>query len=290
MSTRSDAEIIDIVIRLLFLGLFVYLALKLVAPLFGLMLWAVILCVAVYPVYRWLADRLGGRETLSAVLITLLGLAITLGPVALLTTGVIDSATRLVVSVQSGQLALPSADRLREVWLVGPWLANGWETLDQNLGAVVSKIGPSLLSAGTSILRRIASIGLSLLMLSASVVIMGLLFKPGPGDGAQRPALCQSGVRAAWRRFRRSGRGDGAQCLARGDRGGGDPVAAGGGHHGCLRGALGRSADAGGVVSGDHSGWRRSGGDPGDPLGVVLHEHRNGDRLHGGDGAGSGGR
>lgn len=99
---------------------------------------------------------------------------------ALLTTGVIDSATRLVVSVQSGQLALPSADRLREVWLVGPWLANGWETLDQNLGAVVSKIGPSLLSAGTSILRRIASIGLSLLMLSASVVIMGLLFKPGP--------------------------------------------------------------------------------------------------------------
>lgn len=122
MSTRSDAEIIDIVIRLLFLALFLYLALKLVAPLFSLMLWAVILAVAVYPAYRWLADRLGGRETLAAALVTLLGLAITLGPVAMLTTGVIDNATKLVVQIQTGKLALPSADHIRDIRLVG----HGW--------------------------------------------------------------------------------------------------------------------------------------------------------------------
>lgn len=184
MSTRSDGEVIDIVIRLLFLALFLFLALQLVAPLFGLMLWAVILAVAVFPAYRWLADRLGGRESLSAALITCLGLAITLGPVGILATGVIDSATKLVAAIQSGDLRLPPADRVRDIWLVGPWLADGWAKLDTNLGTIVSKVGPSVLSAGGAILGRIAGIGLSLLMLSISVLIMGLLFKPGPAMAA----------------------------------------------------------------------------------------------------------
>lgn len=180
MTTRSDGEIIDIVIRLLFLGLFLFMALQLVAPLFGLMLWAVILAVAVYPIYQWLAAKLGGREVLSAVIITCIGLAITLGPIAVLATGVIDASTKLVAALQDGELRLPPPDRIREIWLVGPWLADGWETLDHNLGAIVSKVGPSVLSAGSAILGRIAGIGLGLLMLSASVIIMGLLFKPGP--------------------------------------------------------------------------------------------------------------
>lgn len=184
MTPRSDTQILDIVIRLLFLALFLYLALQLVAPLFGLLLWAVILAVAVYPAHSWLAARLGGRETLSAGILTLLGLAITLGPVAILATGVIDAGTNLVAALQAGDLKLPPADRINDIWLVGPWLAKGWAALDSNLSNVATKVGPSVLSAGGAILSRIAGIGLSLVMLSLSVVIMGLLFKPGP-DMAQ---------------------------------------------------------------------------------------------------------
>ena len=47
----------DSAIRLLFLGLLAFWSLKLVAPFVTLVIWAVVLTVALYPVYAWLADH-----------------------------------------------------------------------------------------------------------------------------------------------------------------------------------------------------------------------------------------
>jgi len=65
-----DAKVIDIAIRLGVLGLFAYFSLQLVAPFFLFLVWAVVLTVALYPVFDWLVARLGGRKVLarSAVL------------------------------------------------------------------------------------------------------------------------------------------------------------------------------------------------------------------------------
>lgn len=188
MPTRSDSAVIDIAIRLAFIGVFVFTALHLVAPLLGLVLWAVILAVAVHPAHAALSRWLGGRETLSALLLTLVGLVITLGPVAILGLGIVDAATRALTALQSGTLPLPDADRLQGLPLVGPELARGWEAMRGNLAAVAERLGPPLLSAGGFLLGRVAGIGVSLLMLSLSVLIMGLLFKPGPqlAAGARR--------------------------------------------------------------------------------------------------------
>ncbi|WP_108261944.1 AI-2E family transporter [Mangrovicoccus ximenensis] len=180
MAQSRDAQVIDTAIRLLFLGGFFFLALHLVAPLFGLMLWAVILAVAVYPVHAWLARRLGGRETLSAVLITLLGLAITLGPIAVLASQVIDAAAWGMKAVQEGSFALPSAEKLARVPVVGLRLAQAWEAFGSNLAQLLAQIGPLLLSTGRLVLAKVAGVGIALAMLSVSVIIMGLLFRPGP--------------------------------------------------------------------------------------------------------------
>lgn len=180
MPQRSDAEIIDLVIRLAFLAIFLFLALQLISPLFGLILWAVILAVAVYPLHAWLSARLGGRQSLSALLLTLLGLAITLGPVAVLATSIIDATTRFVGLLQSGEFQMPSSERLQTIWLIGPHLAGGWESIGENVEGVVAKVAPSVLSVGGAILRQVAGIGVGLVMLSISVIIMGLLLKPGP--------------------------------------------------------------------------------------------------------------
>ncbi|WP_240722237.1 AI-2E family transporter [Poseidonocella sp. HB161398] len=184
-SPTRDAQVIDTAIRLLVLGGFGLIALHLMAPLFGLMLWAVILAVAVYPVHAWLAKRLGGRETLSAVLLTLAGLAITLGPVAVMAAQVIEAGTRAMTALQEGHLRLPDPAMIERIPLVGMRLAEAWRTIGGTLQALVAQMGPVLLATGRLVLAKAAGVGIALAMLSVSVVIMGLLFRPGPALVAQ---------------------------------------------------------------------------------------------------------
>ncbi|MBE3636962.1 AI-2E family transporter [Mangrovicoccus algicola] len=185
MSQSRDAKVIDTAIRLLFLGGFCLLAFQLVAPLFGLMIWAVILAVAVYPAHAWLSARLGGRSAPSALLLTLLGLAITLGPVAVMAAQVIDAVAWMVAAVQQGSVALPSADRLAQVPLIGARLVQAWDAFGANLAQLLAQVGPVLLSTGRIVLGKVAGVGIALAMLSLSVIIMGLLFRPGPALVAQ---------------------------------------------------------------------------------------------------------
>ena len=102
-----DAKVIDIAIRLGVLGLFAYFSLQLVAPFFLFLVWAVVLTVALYPVFDWLAARLGGRKVLAAVLITLCCLAIVIGPVAVLIVSLVDTLQGWYHGMANGVLKLP---------------------------------------------------------------------------------------------------------------------------------------------------------------------------------------
>ena len=76
---QLETWITDIAIRLLILGVLAYWSIKLIAPFVILVVWAAILTTAIYPVFVWLRDRLGGRSALASILITTLGLALILG-------------------------------------------------------------------------------------------------------------------------------------------------------------------------------------------------------------------
>ncbi|MEM1360235.1 MAG: AI-2E family transporter [Pseudomonadota bacterium] len=181
MQENLDSKVLDLAIRMGFVALFIWAALSMIAPMAGLIIWAVILTVAVYPAYVWLSEKLGGRETVAAVLLTLVGLVITLGPVAILVSSMIEGITALVNFIKSGDAQMPEAPaRLLEWPVIGPSLHAAWTQATSNIGAALSQYGPHLLSAGGVVLGKVAGIGLALLIMSASVLIMGLLFRPGP--------------------------------------------------------------------------------------------------------------
>ena len=78
---------IEIAIRLVALGLLLYWSLILVSPFISIVIWSAVLTVALYPVFEWMAFRLGGRRRLAAVLITLLSLLVVIGPATWLALG-----------------------------------------------------------------------------------------------------------------------------------------------------------------------------------------------------------
>src|SRR3954464_12457681 len=70
----------DAAIKLALLGALAYWALTVVAPFITILLWSGVLTVALYPLFDWLASRLGNRR-LAAGLVTIPFLLVFIGPI-----------------------------------------------------------------------------------------------------------------------------------------------------------------------------------------------------------------
>ena len=168
-----DAKVIDIAIRLGVLGLFAYFSLQLVAPFFLFLVWAVVLTVALYPVFDWLAARLGGRKVLAAVLITLCCLAIVIGPVAVLIVSLVDTLQGWYHGMANGVLKLPPLpEKLAGLPVVGAKISEIWQLAGQGLEQLLAKVGPTLVPAGSRILGVLASLSGSVLFFIVSIIML----------------------------------------------------------------------------------------------------------------------
>src|SRR2546430_13666194 len=88
--TISGGAIIPLALRLGLLAFLVYWSFVLVRPFIPILVWSMVLTVALYPPYNWLSVRLGDRPSLAAAIITVINLAIVIGPVTWIGYGVID--------------------------------------------------------------------------------------------------------------------------------------------------------------------------------------------------------
>ena len=184
-----DSKVVDIAVRLGVLGLFAYFSLQLIAPFFLFLLWAVVLTVALYPAFVWLAARLGGRKVPAAILITLLCLGIVIGPVTVLVVSLVDTLQAWYHAIADGSLKLPDLpEKLASLPLVGPKIAELWQLAGEGLEQVFAKIGPTLAPVGGRILSALAALSGSVLFFIVSIILAGCLFVPAPtlAKGAKR--------------------------------------------------------------------------------------------------------
>lgn len=176
-----QAQVTDLVIRLTALGLFTYWSLTLIAPFFSVLAWAVILTVALYPAFRWLSARLGGRRALAAAILTLISLAVVGGPIGLLATSLANTLSALAADMRAGALSLPQLPAAVADWpLVGTKMASFWRLAETNVEGALAEYGPALRPAAGGMLTRLAALGGELLLFIVSVALSGFLFLPGP--------------------------------------------------------------------------------------------------------------
>ena len=120
---RRSAQLLDVLIRAGLIAALVVLCYKIFAPFLTLMVWALILAVAMYPLHQMLARKLGGKQGLAATLIALFGAALIVTPTALLLGSLADSVQQLVHDVQDNTLQVPAPRPGVAEWpVVGPKL------------------------------------------------------------------------------------------------------------------------------------------------------------------------
>jgi predicted PurR-regulated permease PerM len=180
LETRN-AAFVDLAIRLALLGVLAYWALLLIRPFLSIVLWSTVLTVALFPVYEWLADKLGGRRGLAAILITALNLVIVLGPVTWLALGLADNVKTLSEKFIAGSLSIPPPFEAVKSWpFIGERVFEIWTLASSNLEAAFTKIAPQLKPIGGILLGIAATGGVGMLKFIASVIVAGFLFVPGP--------------------------------------------------------------------------------------------------------------
>jgi len=177
---QLETWITDVAIRLLILGGLAYWSLKLIAPFVILVAWAAILTTAIYPVYVWLRARLGGRSTLASLLITMIGLALILGPVAGLIASSAGTVEEFSRNMAAGTFAFPAPSPGVQDWpLIGNKLFELWSDVHENLADFVGRNKGVVITTGKTLLGIAAGLGFDILMFAASVVIAGFLYSRG---------------------------------------------------------------------------------------------------------------
>src|SRR5215813_1069230 len=162
---------VELTIRLGVLGLLLYWSFFLIHPFITIAIWSVVLTVALYPVYNWIVDRLGGRRRLAAALLTLFSLLIVIGPAMWLALGLIDSLRTLSERLDLSVVALPPPPITVKSWpLIGESIYQFWDLASTNLEAALAKIAPQLKPLGSVLVQIAADAGTGLVKFFIAIV------------------------------------------------------------------------------------------------------------------------
>ena len=115
--------------RIALIALLIMGCLLVLLPFMAAILFAAILCVFTWPLYRWVWLRLGSHDALAAAVMTILLLVTLLMPVAYLATSLADSANTLYDELQFAlQHLQPHAPEwIRNLPLIGSQLSEFWD-------------------------------------------------------------------------------------------------------------------------------------------------------------------
>src|SRR5262245_62209988 len=99
-NNRIATRLLDVLIRAALISVLAALCYVVFAPFLTLMAWAVILAITLYPLHRWLARKVGGRQGLAATILVVLGSVLIIAPTALLLNSFGSSIQDFIIAVR----------------------------------------------------------------------------------------------------------------------------------------------------------------------------------------------
>ncbi len=187
---RRSSQLLDVLIHAGLVFALVALCYRIFAPFLTLMVWALILAVAMYPLHQMLARKVGGKQGLAATLIAIIGAVLIVAPSALLMGSLADSVQEFVQGVQDNTLQIPAPRPGVEEWpVVGKKLYGLWSKAHSDLPALVQSMQPKVGDLAKTALGMVAGVGGGILMFLASFLIAAVIMAFGEGGAKSSQAI-----------------------------------------------------------------------------------------------------
>ena len=174
--TESDKafmnRMLDTTIRIGIVLLLAYWCFKIISPFIGPIMWAIIIAVAIYPLYLKLVAAIGGRKKIAATLFAIITLTLLIVPTIKLSASMVDTAQALSAAWESGTLKIPTPSENVAEWpLIGEKLYKYWTLASVNIEAALKQIAPQLKTAGVWLFGAVGGVSLSVLQIIISILI-----------------------------------------------------------------------------------------------------------------------
>jgi predicted PurR-regulated permease PerM len=186
-------DLMDLLIRAGLIAFVTILCVRIFAPFAGLLLWALILAVALYPLHRSLASRLGGRQGWAASLLVIAGLLLIGVPTAMLGSSFAGHIHDAYTAFENDEITItPPSAGVADWPLVGKKVYSAWSAAAEDLPGYLSKNKEQLTNLSKKGLAAAASTTGGVLMLLGAMIIAGIMMAYGEsGSQAMRRIFCR---------------------------------------------------------------------------------------------------
>jgi predicted PurR-regulated permease PerM len=174
--TGSTKEIVELIIRMGVLMLLLFYCFEILAPFIMPVLWAVIIAVAVYPIHQKLHKTMGGKEKLSATIITLAILSFIFVPMGFFISSISETIIDFKNQAETGTIHLDQPNPIIETWpFIGKPLFLFLQNASGNLTSIFQKHQTEILSIAKTVMIGIVGSGVTFFQVIFSIIISGVL-------------------------------------------------------------------------------------------------------------------
>ncbi|MGF1731822.1 AI-2E family transporter [Photobacterium kasasachensis] len=135
-------------------------------------LWGAIIAVALMPLTLKLANALNGKRGLAATLLALLGVALLVIPLVMVSGSVYDGIAGLTEALQEGSVKIPGpTQRVAELPLIGQQLYDVWALFASNMEAAVTRYSEEIKASVAAVAGFLGSSLATIVMFIISLLI-----------------------------------------------------------------------------------------------------------------------
>ncbi|KOO15197.1 hypothetical protein AKJ18_09335 [Vibrio xuii] len=166
------SNMVESAIRIGLIVILLMFTYDIIKPFILPVIWGAIIAVALMPICQKLESLYGGKRGLAATTIALLGIALLVTPLVMVSGSIVEGSTHALHVLQEGNIQIPGPKPSVAEWpLVGEKLHEVWSLFANNLEKAIQTFMPQIKSALTSLLGIVGNVLSSLLLSILSLAI-----------------------------------------------------------------------------------------------------------------------
>ncbi len=175
-SRKTTNTVLEVLIKIGFLLLLVFACFQILFPFLAPVVWGLLICIILYPVYRRLVSKLGGRKKISAIIVTGGLLVLLTVPSFFLFESLVEGMQEIGGQMQANDLVVPPPpDKVKDWPIIGDRTFETWKMASENLEMLFRKYEHQITAVGKSLLSSLLGTGKGLLEFILSIIIAGVL-------------------------------------------------------------------------------------------------------------------
>jgi predicted PurR-regulated permease PerM len=175
---------LDIAVRLAIVAIIVLSCFGIFRPFMMPVVWAIIIAVALHPLFVKLTKLVGGRSKLAGVLFILISLAAILIPTVYLMDSLVEGTVTVGKELRDGTFEIRRPSESVKSWpVIGPKVYDWAMLANENLKAAAVQIQPQLEKLGDFLISSFTALGASVLFSIIALIIAGIFLMNAAGAG-----------------------------------------------------------------------------------------------------------